>query len=193
MRADDDIRHAGAQLFDDLLLLARAHKAGQHPNRYRVVCHPVQEGVVMLLREDRGRDEEGHLLALLHRLECRADGDLGLAEAHVAADQAVHDLAGLHVILHSLDGAQLIIGLFKLELFFKLFLPDGIRAVAEALLGLARRIEPHQLGRDILDGRPHARLGVVPLLAAQPVDLRRRSLRAGIFLDLIKLRRQHIQ
>jgi hypothetical protein len=41
----------------------------------------------MLLREDRGRHEHRDLLVVHHGLERGADRDLGLAVAHVAADQ----------------------------------------------------------------------------------------------------------
>jgi hypothetical protein len=44
----------------------------------------------VLLHEQRRGHEHGHLLAVLHGLERGAYGDLGLAVADVAADDAVH-------------------------------------------------------------------------------------------------------
>ena len=61
------------------------------------------EGLEVLLHQDRGGRQQGHLLAAHHRLEGGAQGDLGLAVAHVPADQAVHGPRALHVPLHLLD------------------------------------------------------------------------------------------
>ena len=47
----------------------------------------------MLLGEQRRRHEHRDLLAVGERDERRAQRDLGLAEADVAADEAVHRLA----------------------------------------------------------------------------------------------------
>jgi hypothetical protein len=41
----------------------------------------------MLQREDGGGHQHGHLLAVAHGLERRADRHFRLAEAHIAADQ----------------------------------------------------------------------------------------------------------
>ena len=53
----------------------------------------------MLEREHRGGREHGHLLAVAQRLEGGAHGDFGLAEADVAAEQAVHGMRDFHVAL----------------------------------------------------------------------------------------------
>ena len=66
------------------------------------------EGREVLLREDRRRAQHHDLLAVLRRLERRADGDLGLAVADVAADEPVHRLVGLHVGLHVGDRRELV-------------------------------------------------------------------------------------
>ena len=57
------------------------------PDRPRMRSENV---LVVLLREDRGGHQHGHLHAVLHGLERGPDGHLGLAEPHVAAHQAVH-------------------------------------------------------------------------------------------------------
>jgi hypothetical protein len=44
----------------------------------------------MLFAEQGGRAEDGNLPATGHRAESGAQGDLGLAEADVTTDQAVH-------------------------------------------------------------------------------------------------------
>ena len=62
----------------------------------------------MLLGQHGGRHQHGDLFAAHHRLERRADGHLGLAEADVAADEPIHRLGLLHVPLGRLDGRPLI-------------------------------------------------------------------------------------
>ena len=49
-----------------------------------------------------------HLLAVLDRLEDGPERDLGLAEADVADDEAVHGDLALHVALDVLDRPQLV-------------------------------------------------------------------------------------
>ena len=62
--------------------------SGLHVDREAGV--PLGERLHVLLHEQRRRHEHGDLLAVLHRLERGAHGDLGLAVADVAADQPVH-------------------------------------------------------------------------------------------------------
>ena len=52
--------------------------------------HPVAERAQMLLGQDRGRHQHGHLVAGVDRLERGPHGHFGLAEADVAAEQPVH-------------------------------------------------------------------------------------------------------
>ena len=61
--------------------------------------HPLAEAVEMLLGEDRRRDEDGDLMAVIDRFESRPHGDFRLAEADVAAEQPVHRPRAVHVPL----------------------------------------------------------------------------------------------
>ena len=45
----------------------------------------------MLLGKDGSGDQDCHLHAVLDCLKGGPDGDLGLAKAHIPADQTVHD------------------------------------------------------------------------------------------------------
>ena len=65
----------------------------------------------MLLREHGCRGDHDRLRAAAHRLEGRADRDLGLAEPDVPADQAVHRAHRLHVALGLGDRPELVPGL----------------------------------------------------------------------------------
>ena len=115
VRADDDVDLAGFELADGLRGLLRAPEAGQFRDLHRPVGEAVAEGLEMLLGEQRGRAEDHHLLAVGDRDERGAQRDLGLAEADVAAHQAVHRLAGRHVGDHRLDRRRLVGGLLEAE------------------------------------------------------------------------------
>ena len=87
----------------------------------------------MLLGQHGGGHQHRHLLAIHHRLEGGAQGHLGLAVAHIAADQAVHRARAFHIALDFVQHAQLVFGLDIGEAGFQLLLPGGIRAERYAL------------------------------------------------------------
>ena len=80
----------------------------------------------MLKREDGGGGKDGDLFAIAQRLERGAHHDFGFAEAHVAAEQAVHGDGIFHVTLDFLDGGELVLGLGEFEGVFELALPIRI-------------------------------------------------------------------
>ncbi|MNH88447.1 hypothetical protein D3C73_409560 [compost metagenome] len=65
----------------------------------------------MLTRQQGRRTDDGDLLAAHGHDEGGAQGDLRLAEADVAADQAVHRRALAQVLQHVADGVQLVVRL----------------------------------------------------------------------------------
>ena len=147
----------------------------------------------MLLHQNRGGCEHRRLLAAHHGLEDRAQGHLGLAVAHVAAQQAVHDLGLLHVALDVLDGGQLVRRLLVGEVVLELPLPGGVLLEGVARHGLTLGVELEQVARDVLDGLAHLALLPLPLAAGQAVQLRRFALRADVLLHPIQLVRGHVQ
>ena len=130
----------------------------------------------MLLHQNRGGREHRRLLAAHHGLEDGAQGHLGLAVAHVAAEQAIHHLGLFHVALDVLDGGQLIRRLLVGEVVLELPLPGGIPLEGVARHGLALGIELEQIARDVLDGLAHLALLPLPLAAGQAVQLGRFAL-----------------
>lgn len=67
----------------------------------------------MLLGEQGGGHQHRHLGLVFHRHKGGAHGHFGLAEAHIAAHQPVHGLAGLHVGNHRGNGGLLVRGFLK--------------------------------------------------------------------------------
>ncbi len=111
MGADDDVDLAALQALAGLIGLALADEARQLPDLDRHVAEALGEGLGVLAGEQRGRRDQRHLLARHGGDEGGAQGDLGLAEPHVAADQAVHGLAAGQVLEHVRDRVQLVVGL----------------------------------------------------------------------------------
>ena len=131
--ADDAVDLAAGQSVDHPLGLLVRQEAAERLDADRVAGEAIGERVAVLRHEQRRRGEHGDLLAVLDRLERGADGDLGLAETDVAAQQAIHRVRPLHVDLDIVDGDALIGCLDEREAIFHLGLPR--RVVAE---GVAR-------------------------------------------------------
>ena len=126
--ADDHVDFAALQGREGLGLLAGGLEPADRLDAERVVGHPAAEGAFVLLRQHGGRHEHGRLLAELDGFEGGADGHFRLAEAHVAADKAVHRLLVGHVFLHFGDGGQLVVGFLVGKLGLKLMLPGAYPA-----------------------------------------------------------------
>jgi hypothetical protein len=153
---------AGAQPVDHLFLLRGGAEAAEHLDAHRELAQPAADVAVVLLRQDGGRHQERHLPAIVDRLERRADGHLGLAVAHIAADQAIHRSRRLHVLLDRIHCAQLVVGLLVGEGGLHIFLPRPIRAVDKALDRLALGVELEQVVGDLGDGVLGALLDQAP-------------------------------
>ena len=105
----------------------------------------------MLLHEQGRRHEHGDLFGVLHRFECRAQRDFGLAEPHVAANEPVHRNRLFHVGLHVVDCGELVGGLLIRERVFELFLPRRVFAEGEPFRLLACRIQLDEVLGDLMD------------------------------------------
>ena len=109
--ADQDVDLALLVSRQDRFDLGRLAQARDPVEHERQVGEALAEGAEVLLGEDRRRRQHHHLLAVGGGLDRGPQRDLGLAEADVAADQAVHRLLGLHVALDRLDRLDLVGGL----------------------------------------------------------------------------------
>ena len=148
----------------------------------------------MLPGQDGGGHQDGALLSGGHALEGRPQGHLGLAEAHVPAEQPVHGGLALHVVLDLVDAPQLVLGLVKLEPGLKVPLPLPVGREGEAFLLHPLGVELDKLLGDVLHRRPHPGLLLLPLGAAQAVELHRRVLPgADVFAHHVQLGDRHVQ
>ena len=182
VRADQDVDLALVERGERLAHLLRASGSATPSRSERVVAQALLEGAEVLLGEHGRGHQEHHLLAVLGRLERRAQRHLGLAVAHVAADQPVHRARLLHVRAHGLDRLELVGRLAVGEAALELELPLAV--VREGVPGaaLALGVEVDQLAGERLGGAAGLQLHLLPLLAAELRERRvaaRRRPRSG--------------
>ena len=180
-------------MLQNLLLLLRRVVAREQLDRDRERREAPQERAVVLIREDGRRREDGHLLAVHHRLERRAHRHFGLAVSDVAAQQPVHRLARLHVRLHVVDRRFLILGLLEFERILELELPRRVLRERVPLHHLPRGVELEQLVRHVAHRLLDRGLRARPGRAAELVELRLRVRAAGVLLDEIEVLHRHQQ
>src|SRR5690606_37407070 len=166
---DVDLALGGAQ--EDVALLLRRAEPRERLDADRVLGESLPERVQVLLDQDRGRREDGDLLPVLDRLEGGADRDLGLAVADVAAEEAVHRAARLHVALDVGGGLALVRRVLVEEAGFHLLLPARVGREGETLGHLPGGVELEELGRHLPDRRLGLAAEVLPRLAADLVEL----------------------
>ena len=123
VRPDDDVDRAVAEAGERGRLILRRDEPGQEADFEREGGEPLAERPMVLGGEDRRRDQDRDLLAILGGLERGPQRDLGLAVAHVADDQPVHRPHAFHVLLGFGHGAQLVDGLLVRERGLQLGLP----------------------------------------------------------------------
>ena len=157
----------GLEVAQHRLHLGRLAQPGDPLDDEGQVGEPLAEGAEVLLGEDRRRHQHHHLLAVGGGLDRGAQGDLGLAEADVAADQPVHRPLPLHVALHRLDRLQLVGGLAVGERGLHRHLPLAVGTESVAPAGAALGVEVEQLAGQGARGLARSRLHVLPALAAQ--------------------------
>ena len=160
---------------------------------HRPVGKAVPEGLGVLLGEQGGGAQHRNLLAVHDRGEGRAQRHLGLAEAHVAADQPVHGRAAAHVAQHGLDRGRLVGRLLEAEA-----LCEGLVVVLLELEGmaLARRaqgIEVEQFGGRVAHVLGSLALGFLPLARAQLVQRRLVGAHPRVAADQLQLADRHVE
>ena len=191
MGADDEVDLAGSNAGNDLLRLSRREESRQHLDPDRVAGEPLAEGLVVLLRQQRRRHEDRHLLAVLDRLERGAQRDLGLAEADVSDQQPVHRLRLFHIGFHVVDSDALVGRLLVREGGFELSLPRCVDHERVTGCRQAALVEHDELLRDLPYRRLDPRAGALPIGAAHARQ--RGRITTGVVTDHVDLVGRHVE
>ena len=170
VRSDGDVDPAGGEVFGGRLEFLGGAEAGEHLYADGEGGEAALEGFVVLKREHGGGRENGDLFAVAKGFEGGAHGDLGLAEADVAAEEAVHRGEGLHVGFDFVDGRELVAGGGVFEGVFEFALPVGVRGKGEAFGDLALGVELEELFGHVAHFGFDAGFGFGPGSAAEFVE-----------------------
>ena len=184
MRTDHDVDAPVGEPGDHLLRLGVGGEPGEPLHGHRELRHPPTERRDMLLREKGCRREYHHLLAVLHRLECGADRDLGLSVADVAGDDPIHRHRSLHVGLDVVDGRRLVGCLGERERILQLALPGRVRAERVPGRRGPFRVQLHEFRGDLADRLAGLALRLRPVRAAELVE--RGHLAADVAGELVE-------
>ena len=184
VRPDEDVDLSLAEVGQDPRLLGAAAEARDHLDADGKVAVPLAKGVPVLLREDRSGAEDERLAVVERDRECRTNRDLGLPEADVAADEAIHRPARFQVFLHGLDRLLLILGLAVRERALQPFEPVVREVECEPRRLTALRVEGEELARELAHGGTRAALEVLPGLPAELRQDGRPRVRADVARDL---------
>src|SRR5439155_27306883 len=111
----------------------------------------------------------------------------GLAEANVAADQAVHWFWPFHVSFCFNDGAHLVGSFFVNKGALELTLPRSVGSKRMARLGLARGLNGEEIAGHVAHGSLGLGLGLDPARAPEGIERWVRLAGAGVFADQMGL------
>ena len=127
MGPDEDVDIAGQSPGQDIFLFLIRTEAVEDVDVDAKGAESFHKGLEMLLRQDRRRHQDGHLLACRDGFEDGPHGHFRLAKTDVAANQTVHRRRTFHTGLDVADGFQLIFRFFIRKGFFKFLLERRIR------------------------------------------------------------------
>ena len=117
----------------------------------------------MLLRQQRCRNQNCDLLAILDSFKSSTHGNFGFTVAHVSHDDAIHGNLRFHVTFDGIDGHHLIFCLNVGEVVFHLHLPGRIRWKLVPRGSLPLGVELHQFTCDFSNRSAGFLLGVFPI------------------------------
>jgi hypothetical protein len=193
VRADQDVDRALLDAPNDLLLLLAGDRAREPLDLDREVGQALAEDLQVLVGEHRGGDEQRHLPAGAGHAEGCAHGDLGLAEADVAAQQPVHRTLARKVGQDVLVGLGLVLcvgvgeGVDQVAHELEVEVPGG------ALVQLALGLDLDQIGGQVEQRAFDLLAPPAERLPADLVARRRRTARADVALHQVDARRRHEQ
>ena len=193
MRADEHIDRTLGKRLECALLLRRGTEAAEHLDLQAKRGKALKERLVVLLGKN-GRGAEHHDLAAgVHALKRRAQGDLGLAKAHVAAQQAVHGLGRLHVGLDVGDSLQLVARLVVGEALLHLDLLGCIGRTGDTGNRRAARIQVDQVKRQLFGILARLVGGPRPVGGVEPGQARLIAVGTNVARNAVNLLERHIE
>ena len=153
--------------------ILRIDEARELSHLERETLESLGESAEMLARQQRRRHDDGDLLAAHGHDEGGAQRDFGLAEADIAADEAIHRPPAGQVFDRVGDGVFLVLGLLigkpRAE-----FVIEALRRIdRRERTQFARRRDADEFGGDLAHALLHARLALLPACPAQAIELRR--------------------
>ena len=182
----EDIYLARLEVGKDLLGLLGRSGTCEVIDAHGQVLKAFGEGVVVLVGQHRRGHHHSHLFAIDGGLEGGAHRHLGLAEAHITADEAVHGARAFHIRLHVVGGLELVGGVLIEEAGLQLMLQVGVGTELEAFLLAATAIELDEVAGDVLDLGLRALLHAFPGPCAETADAGRFALLALILRHLVQ-------
>ena len=180
MGSDHYINRTFPETLYNILYLSRCPETGDHLHAHRIVTHSFTEGVEVLFRKYGSRNQICNLLIFLNRFKSSSYRNFSLAEAHVTANKAVHDLRTFHIFLYGIYGTYLIICLLIRKHLFEFLLPYGICAVSVSRLLHPYCIEIYQILGDIIYRFPGFCFGMIPFIGTKLIEL----WRSGFFIRI---------
>ena len=154
---------------------------------YRHAFQTLFKCLIVLESQNGSRHQHRNLLAVARSLEGCTDGNLSLAEAHIATNQTVHRSAALHILLYLLGSLILVWRIFIEEGSLQRMLQIIVGTEGESLLPSALGIEFDQVARNVLDSLLSFVLEFIPGTCTQCRQARRSTgIAAAIFADFIK-------
>ena len=193
VRADEHIDRALGKRLERALLLRRRAEAAEHLDLEAKRGKALKERLVVLLGKN-GRGAEHHDLAAgVHALKRRAQGDLGLAKTHVAAQQAVHGLGRLHVGLNVGDGLQLVARLVVREALLHLDLLGRVGRAGDTGNRRAARIQIDQVKRQLFGVLARLVGGTRPVGGIEPGQARLVTVGTDVSRDTVDLLERHVE
>ena len=193
MRPDNDVDFAFFEFLQDFGLLFGRLESVEVFDGDGEAVEAFCEGVVVLQSQHGGGHQNGHLLRVAAGLEGGAHGHFGLAEAHVAAHEAVHRVLAFHVALHVVGGFQLVGGVLVDERSLQLVLQVVVGRKLESGRAFALGVEFNQFARNVLNLALGLVFQAVPCTAAEGAEVGFGTVLAAVFSDAVQRVDAHIK
>ena len=193
VRGDQDVDAALLEVRQHRSRAAAAAKARQRLDAHRPVGEAVAKALRVLLGEQRGGHQHHDLFSGLHGDEGRAHRHLGLAEADVAADDAIHRRGPGKVGEHARDRLRLVRRLLERECIGEGLVLEFPGLQHRCRVRRAPRMEIEQLRRHVAHGIGRAAARARPLLGAELVKRCGLRAAAGVAVDEVQRVHGHVQ